>query len=52
MFDPSKYSMPKIRRLPVILLLDVSGSMYGQKIEELYDAVNKGSVIKDLNIKN
>jgi len=41
MFDPSKYSMPKIRRLPVILLLDVSGSMYGQKIEKLYDAVNE-----------
>lgn len=41
MFDPSKYSMPETRRLPVILLLDVSGSMQGQKIEELYKAVNE-----------
>ena len=40
MFDPTKYSHPKVRHLPVILLLDVSGSMQGEKIDNLYDAVN------------
>lgn len=37
-FDPSKYKAPTIKTLPVVLLLDVSGSMYGQKIESLYNA--------------
>lgn len=38
-FDPSKYKAPTAKKLPVILLLDVSGSMTGEKIETLYDAV-------------
>ncbi len=38
MFDPNKVYVPQVRRLPVILLLDVSGSMSGDKIDMLYDA--------------
>lgn len=38
-FDPSKFKAPKVKKLPVILLLDVSGSMSGEKIETLYDSV-------------
>lgn len=37
-FDPSKYKPKEPKALPVILLLDVSGSMYGEKIQKLYDA--------------
>ena len=39
MFDPSKFTVPTAKPLPVILLLDVSGSMRGQKIEALNKAV-------------
>jgi uncharacterized protein YegL len=38
-FDPSKFTAPKSKPLPVILLLDVSGSMSGDKIRNLNDAV-------------
>lgn len=38
-FDPSKFTAPKAKPLPVILLLDVSGSMCGGKIQNLNDAV-------------
>lgn len=38
-FDPSKFTAPKAKILPVILLLDVSGSMSGEKILNLNDAV-------------
>ena len=38
-FDPSKFTAPKAKPLPVILLLDVSGSMSGDKIHNLNDAV-------------
>lgn len=38
-FDPSKFTVPKSKPLPVILLLDVSGSMGGEKIRNLNDAV-------------
>ena len=38
-FDPSKFTAPKAKPLPVILLLDVSGSMRGDKIRNLNDAV-------------
>ena len=38
-FDPSKFTAPKAKPLPVILLLDVSGSMSGDKIRNLNDAV-------------
>ena len=38
-FDPSKFTAPKAKPLPVILLLDVSGSMSGEKISNLNDAV-------------
>ena len=37
-FDPSKRKPPPGKKLPVILLLDVSGSMSGDKINQLYDA--------------
>jgi len=39
-FNPSAYKAPSAKKLPVILLLDVSGSMSGAKIETLYDSVN------------
>ena len=38
-FDPSKYKTKAAKKLPVILLLDVSGSMAGEKIDTLYDCV-------------
>lgn len=38
-FDPSKFTAPKAKIFPVILLLDVSGSMSGKKILNLNDAV-------------
>lgn len=38
-FDPTKFTAPKAKPLPVILLLDVSGSMGGEKIRNLNDAV-------------
>lgn len=38
-FDPSKFAAPKAKPLPVILLLDVSGSMSGEKIQNLNAAV-------------
>ena len=38
-FDPSKITSAKAKPLPVILLLDVSGSMGGEKIRNLNDAV-------------
>ena len=37
--DPSKYKTKAAKKLPVILLLDVSGSMAGEKIDTLYDCV-------------
>ena len=39
MFDPSKFTVEKARPIPVILLLDGSGSMFGEKITELNNAV-------------
>lgn len=41
MFDPTKFTAPSAKPLPVILLLDVSGSMHGAKIENLNDAVKE-----------
>lgn len=41
MFDPSKFTVPKARPLPVCLLLDVSSSMSGSKIQNLNDAVKE-----------
>lgn len=38
-FDPSKFTTPKAKPLPVILLLDVSTSMSGDKIQNLNLAV-------------
>ena len=38
-FDPSKFTAQKAKPLPVILLLDVSSSMSGEKIHNLNDAV-------------
>ena len=40
-FDPSKYTVAKARPLPVILLLDRSGSMSGEKISTLNSSVNE-----------
>lgn len=40
-FDPSKYTVAKARPLPVILLLDRSDSMGGEKISTLNSAVNE-----------
>ena len=40
-FDPTKYTMAKARPLPVILMLDRSGSMSGEKIDTLNTAVNE-----------
>lgn len=39
-FDPSKFTAPAAKPLPVILLLDVSGSMEGAKIQNLNVAVS------------
>lgn len=39
-FDPSKFTVPTAKPLPVILLLDVSGSMSGEKIHNLNAAVS------------
>ncbi len=39
MFDPKKFTTPDAKPLPVVLLLDVSGSMSGSKIENLNKAV-------------
>ena len=39
MFDPKKFTTPTAKPLPVVLLLDVSGSMFGSKIENLNKAV-------------
>jgi uncharacterized protein YegL len=38
-FDPTKFTAPAAKPLPVILLLDVSGSMQGEKIGNLNAAV-------------
>ncbi len=38
-FDPSKFIVSTAKPLPVILLLDVSGSMSGAKIQSLNEAV-------------
>lgn len=37
-FNANNYKAPEAKKLPVILLLDVSGSMSGAKIDSLYDA--------------
>jgi len=38
-FDPAKYTAPTAKPLPVVLLLDVSGSMDGEKIQNLNESV-------------
>ena len=38
-FDPAKFTVPDAKPLPVILLLDVSGSMNGAKIQNLNETV-------------
>lgn len=40
-FDVSEFTATKAKPLPVVLLLDTSGSMYGEKISSLNDAVRK-----------
>jgi len=39
MFDPSKFTVPKAKPLPICLLLDISYSMSGDKIDNLNKAV-------------
>lgn len=39
MFNPSDFTAPTAKPLPIVLLLDVSGSMQGAKIQNLNDAV-------------
>lgn len=39
LFNASRFTASKAKPLPVILLLDTSGSMYGDKISSLNDAV-------------
>lgn len=39
MFDPSKFTVQKAKPLPILLMLDVSGSMSGVKIDTLNEAV-------------
>jgi len=39
MFDPKKFTTPTAKPLPVVLLLDVSSSMTGEKIDNLNNAV-------------
>jgi len=39
MFDPKKFTTPAAKPLPVVLLLDVSSSMSGDKIENLNKAI-------------
>ncbi len=41
MFDPKNFTVPKAKPLPVCLLLDVSSSMSGDKIENLNRAVEE-----------
>jgi uncharacterized protein YegL len=38
-FDPTEFTTPTAKPLPVVLLLDISGSMKGAKIQNLNDAV-------------
>lgn len=38
-FDPSQFTTPTAKPLPVVLLLDISGSMSGEKIQNLNEAV-------------
>ncbi len=40
-FNASEFTASKAKPLPIILLLDTSGSMYGDKIRSLNDAVRK-----------
>jgi len=40
-FDPTKYTAPAAKPLPVILLLDVSGSMGGAKIQNLNESLRE-----------
>jgi uncharacterized protein YegL len=40
-FDVTKFASSKAKPLPIILLLDESGSMYGDKINKLNEAVRK-----------
>lgn len=38
-FDPNKFKAPEAKKLPVVLLLDISTSMSGEKNEHLYQSV-------------
>lgn len=41
LFDPAKFTMSEAKPLPVILLLDISGSMAGEKVAALNMAVRE-----------
>ena len=39
-FNPASYTVATARPIPVILLLDTSGSMHGDRIKQLNEAVS------------
>lgn len=41
MFDPKKFTTTAAKPLPIVLLLDVSASMSGEKMDHLNDAIEK-----------
>ena len=58
-FDPTKFQgrSTKEKAMPVVLLLDVSGSMSGEKIDRLHDSVEMmvadfvHQAVKEINVK-
>lgn len=53
-FNASEFTAPQAKPLPVVLLLDTSGSMYGDKISSLNDAVRNmlGTLRKEASQAN
>lgn len=55
-FNPNNYKAPEVKKLPVVLLLDVSRSMRGENIDSLYNATRDmidtfvGAQIKEQSI--
>lgn len=49
-FNPGDYTVPTAKPLPVVFLLDVSGSMYGSKIANLNQAVEE--MLQSFSVEN